>query len=251
MVWLAPAAARVPILSWMTARLRLITSAAVLLVVLLAPAARAQQPTAGLPPGIAVTGRAAVSAVNDTAEFRFEVSSRRTTARAALRATGAVVERVVGALRAQGVRADDIQTQGLGVRRETRRDRRTGRRRTTFVAPTTIGAAIRPVARAGAVVDAAVAAGATGVDGPELTVSDPEAVYRRALGAALADARAKAEQLAAQAGVALGPPVQIVEGGDVVLAGEEQAAAGGGSGGVVRGGRTQVVATLVVTFAIR
>jgi hypothetical protein len=234
----------------MTARLRLVTAAAVLLALLPAPAARAQAPVAGPLPGIAVTGRAAVAAPNDTAAFRFTVSRRRATARAAVRATSTTVARVVAALRARGVRPGDLQTEALGVRREPRRDRRTGRRRTTFVASTTVRAAIRPVARAGALVDAAVAAGATGVDGPELTLSDPEAVYRRALGAALANARAKAEQLAAQAGVALGPPVQVVEGGDLVPAAAGDEGAGGGSAVGVRGGRTEVVATLVVTFAI-
>jgi hypothetical protein len=197
-----------------------------------------------------VTGRAVALVTNDTATFRFSVSSRRTTAGAALRSAGTTLERVVAALRAQGVGAQDVQTQGLRVRRELRRDARTRRRRTTFVATTTVGAAVRPVEQAGAVVDAAVAAGATEVDGPELTASAPEETYRRALAAAFVDARSKAERLAAQAGVALGRPIRLVEGSEPFPGFGEQAGAGGGGDVVVRGGRTRIEASLEVTFAI-
>jgi uncharacterized protein YggE len=234
----------------MTARLRPTTAVAVLVAALLAPPASAQQPVAEPLPGLAVTGRAVTLVTNDTATFRFSVSSRRTTAAAALRSAGATLERVVAALRAQGVGAQDVQTEGLGVRRQSRRDARTRGRRTTFVATTTVGAAVRPVERAGAVVDAAVAAGATEVDGPELTASDPEEAYRQALTAAFLDARSKAERLAAQAGVLLGRPIRLVEGDGAGPGSDQLLSAGGGGDVVVRGGRTRIEATLAVTFAI-
>jgi uncharacterized protein YggE len=67
--------------------------------------------------------------------------------------------------------------------------------------------------RAGELVSAAIVAGATGVRGPRFFVGDTEAAYRRALGAAFDNARAKAATLAAQAGAALGPAISIEESG--------------------------------------
>jgi hypothetical protein len=233
---------------------RVVAVLALLLAVLVAPAASAQAPAAAEPPGITVVGRATEAAVNDTAAFRFAVTSRRATAREALRTAGAALERVTVALRAAGVRPEDIRTEGLAVRRDVRRVGRRRVRQTSFVASATVRAAVRPVERAGAVVDAAVRAGATSVEGPELSVSDASAAYGRALAAAFADARAKAERLAAQAGLALGAPVRIVEGGDAVPASGVGLLSGGGGASVdesqVSGGRSQVDATVAVTFAL-
>lgn len=118
---------------------------------------------------------------------------------------------------------------------------------------------VRRLAEAGTVVDRAVGAGATSVSGPELGVADIRAVYRRTLAAAYADARAKAEALAAQAGLRLGAPVRIRESGadefeedlqrSVAQSGDESAGSVGETS--VEGGRSSVTATVFVTFAVQ
>ncbi|HTO26593.1 MAG TPA: SIMPL domain-containing protein, partial [Gaiellaceae bacterium] len=69
-----------------------------------------------------------------------------------------------------------------------------------------------PIDRSGAVVDAAVKAGADGVSGPSLTVSAEDALYDAALKKALANARDKAATIAGAAGMTLGPVQTVVEG---------------------------------------
>ena len=68
--------------------------------------------------------------------------------------------------------------------------------------------------RAGELVSAAIAAGATGVRGPRYFVGDTEAAYAKGLAAAFEKAKAKAMTLAAQAGAILGPALTIREGGN-------------------------------------
>nr|MBA3359214.1 SIMPL domain-containing protein [Thermoleophilaceae bacterium] len=99
-------------------------------------------------------------------------------------------------LRGQGVAATDIRTGSVSVTR--RRDRR-GRPIAGFRAGQSVRAVVREAPRAGAVVSAAVDAGATSVSGPSFFVSDPRALVRRALGLAFQDARLKAEELGAPA----------------------------------------------------
>jgi hypothetical protein len=118
---------------------------------------------------------------------------------------------------------------------------------------------IRRLAEAGTVVDRAVGAGATSVDGPQLGVADIKEIYRRTLAAAFADARAKAERLAAQAGIRLGAPIRIRESGaDAFDPGEragDESAAGAPEqsqdvAAEIQGGRSSITASVAVTFSV-
>lgn len=158
---------------------------------------------------ISVTGDASLTARNDTARVSFGVEVRRSTSTAALDASSARLRRVIAALRAAGVGSADLQTRAIRVGRL--RGAR-GKPLHRFAARGGVRAVIRDVSRTGAAVDAAVRAGATSTDGPSFFVSDPKALFRRALVAAFRDARAKASQLAAEAGLVLGQAISIQEG---------------------------------------
>jgi uncharacterized protein len=67
------------------------------------------------------------------------------------------------------------------------------------------------VAKAGPLLDAAVAAGATETSGPSFDRGDRDELYRGALKAAFAEARAKAQTLADEAGASLGRVLRIHE----------------------------------------
>ena len=92
-------------------------------------------------------------------------------------------------------------------------------------------------------------AGANTVYGPVLTSSNAEALYKQALTAAVADARAKAQLLASAGNVALGRVTAVVENGSspVDLKSEARAADSGGS---IEPGTQSIQATVTVTFAI-
>jgi hypothetical protein len=67
--------------------------------------------------------------------------------------------------------------------------------------------------KSGALVDAAVGAGANNVDGPSLDTADKSSLYAKALKQAVADAKTKAQAIAAGAGLTLGQLVKVREGG--------------------------------------
>jgi uncharacterized protein len=74
-----------------------------------------------------------------------------------------------------------------------------------------VAATLRKLDRAGAVIDAAVGAGANQVNGPSLDASDRDRLYRDALKGAVGDARAKAQVLAAASGRTLGRAQNVIE----------------------------------------
>jgi uncharacterized protein YggE len=213
----------------------------------LVPSANAQSPVRT----ISVTGEASLTAANDTARLGFGVEGRGATRPVALRNSSANLRRVLAALRRLGVADRDLRTRGVSVAR--RRDRR-GRKLPGYIARGGVTAVVRDVTQTGAVVDAAVAAGAASVDGPSFFIDDPRALLRRALVAAFGDARSKAAALAAEAGLTLGQTISIRESTFVPAETDffEDDAGGGGVGRVeaapTEPGRTRVSGTVYVVF---
>ena len=203
---------------------------------------------------ISVAGDATLSARNDSARIGFRVETTRRTRRAALGASSARLRRVLAALRRVGIRSADTST---GRVRIVRPRGRRGRPLRRFAARGGVRATLRDASRAGVVLDAGVDAGATSVTGPDFFVGDPAALLRRALVAAFADARAKASQLAAAAGLTLGRPLSIREStfqGD--SSGDDEGAAGSPATGrtrtpPTRPGRSEFEATVFVMFEAR
>lgn len=107
---------------------------------------------------------------------------------------------------------------------------------------------VRDLGRAGRIVDAAVAAGATGVSGPSLFSGDQSGLYEAALKAAVTQAKAKAQALAEATGTSLGRVTAVVEGGGqtpIPLAGGTDAA----PSVPIEPGTQEISATVSVTFA--
>jgi uncharacterized protein YggE len=157
---------------------------------------------------ITVIGDGTVTAVPDRASFSFTVESRATTAKAALAQNADAAAGVIAALKRAGVAAADLQTGAVSLDPQQNSD---GTAVVGYVASNTVTAATA-IAQAGVLVDAAVGAGATGVNGPALTRSGTDALYRDALKAAVANASEKAKTLAAASGVTLGSVQSVVEG---------------------------------------
>jgi len=195
--------------------------------------------------GITVVGTGSVKVAPDVAEWSFGVQVSADTAAAALADASEATERAVVALREAGVAQDDLQTEQVSVYPRTGED---GLSVTGYDASSTVRATIRDLDQAGPIVDAAVAAGANQVYGPTLTVSDAESQYADAVDAAFDDARARAEAIAEKAGVTLGAPIAIVEGGGG--GGVEPLYEAAAADVAIEPGTQDVGATLTVTFAI-
>ncbi len=163
--------------------------------------------TADQPGGITVNGNGTVTTTPDRASLSFGVTTQATTASAALARNSEAMQKVIAALKAHGVAAADLQTQSISLSpRATDKGEIVGYTASNAVSVQSA------IARAGELIDAAVGAGATDVSGPTFTRSDQDALYRQALKNAVADAKAKAQALAAAAGVTLGSVTAIVEG---------------------------------------
>ena len=194
--------------------------------------------------GITVQGTATLSAVPDTADLGFGVETRGTTAKAALAANAAAMRKVIAAVKAAGGR--DVTTQSVWLSSYHGENGPEG-----YVATNSVSATIG-VARAGALIDAAVDAGANQVSGPSMSASDRQEVYRDALKAAVEDARGRAEALAGAAGGSLGRITAIVESGSapppVVM--EARGALTADSSTPIEPGKQEIAAMVSVTFEL-
>jgi uncharacterized protein YggE len=119
---------------------------------------------------------------------------------------------------------------------------------TGYVADNSVSAQAK-IAGAGALIDAAVAAGANNVSGPTLDVSDRDARYRDALGKAVADARAKAAALAGAGGFGVGQVSSVTEQSAAAPVPVYEAAAKSAAT-PIEPGTQDVTADVTVTFRI-
>jgi uncharacterized protein YggE len=196
--------------------------------------------------GITVNGTAAVRAVPDRADFSFGVQSTGRTASAALDANSAEMRKVIAALREAGVAAADIQTQQVGL---SPRLSDNGETILGYIAQNTVTARLRDLDRAGAVIDAAVAAGANQVFGPSLSRSNEAELYRNALRSSVADARTKAQAIAAAASVTLGAVIGVTETGGAPVPIEGKGAPTADAA-PIEPGTQDIQASVTVTFAV-
>jgi uncharacterized protein YggE len=155
---------------------------------------------------VTVEGTATAKVVPDTALFTFGLETEAATAKAAVADNGGRMRRVIAALLRAGVAKEDIQTQDVSVYpRQNDNGDVVG-----YSANGSVAATVRRLAKAGAVVDAAVGAGATQTSGPQFSRSGTE-LKQQALREAFANARAKAATLAGEAGATLGEVRRIEE----------------------------------------
>jgi uncharacterized protein YggE len=204
----------------------------------------AAEPKAGT---VTVNGTGTVDTVPDTASMSFGVTTQAATAAAALAQNSSQMANVIAALKAAGIAAKDIQTQSVSLQPQTGPD---GNAVAGYTASNSVGATVRDIGKLGAVIDAATAAGANTVYGPSLTRADTDALYRDALKAAVADARAKAGALADAAKLSLGAVQSMSEGGGAVPLPYAAGRAADATSTPIEPGTQQVQATVTVTFAL-
>ena len=220
---------------------------AVALVALLAGAGGAGGATAAVPQhSIVVTGNGSVTTVPDRAQLSFGVASDAKTASAALRANAGEAAKVIAAIKAQGIAAADIRTEQVSL---SPRYTQNGDGIVGYTATNSVGVTLHNLDKTGGVIDAAVEAGANQVSGPNLVRSDQSALYRTALRAAIADAKAKAQTIARASGLRLRRITDVSEsGGPIPIA--DTAKVGVAPSTPIEPGTQLVQATVTVTFSV-
>jgi uncharacterized protein YggE len=164
--------------------------------------------------GIWVTGTGEVTVTPDIATLQVGVEAQEATVAEAQDEADTAMNRVVAALTGSGIKKEDIQTQYFRIRERTRWDDETNQEIVVgYQVTNTVIAKIRDIEKVGSIIDAVVKAGGDLIRINDLgfSVDDPSAYYDEARKKATADARARAEKLAKQTGVSLGPPTYVSE----------------------------------------
>lgn len=176
----------------------------------------AAQPTttpADQPHTISVTGIGAAYGTPDTGSAQIGVQTRDTDPTKAVSANSAKMTAIITGLKAQGIDSKDIQTTNFSVSAQQNNDPQTGLPRgpITFIVENTVVITVRDLTKVGQVLSASVEAGANNIYGVSFSVADQSGLQAQARDKAMADAKARAQQLAKDAGVTLDAPMSISE----------------------------------------
>jgi len=219
---------------------------------LLAVPARAQTEP---PAMISVTGEAQVSVPPDQAQIDGGVTSEARTAREASDANNAAMGKVLLALKGAGIEEKDYQTSRLSLQPQNSSSRPGGP--STIVgyrASNRVTIRLRDITKVANVIDTLVGAGANDIGGINFTVSQASKLLDEAREKAIADARRKAEIYARAAGVTLGAPLSITEGGaagPILYRRVAAPMAMAASGAAVAQGEETLQVTVSVSWAIK
>jgi uncharacterized protein YggE len=214
------------------------------LALLLPATAMAQERT------VTVQGSATQKVPNDAAKLGFSVSKEHKSRGGALHVVAAKLRAVITVVQATpGIGPGDVTTGQISIRKVSRG------KHTLFRASEGVGVVLHEPQRAGELVNAAVAAGATGTRGPDFFASNPEAAYDNTLLAAFDQAKSKASTLATRAGSTLGPAITIEETTEAIPA-QPRSKSGELEAGAAepvpptKPGASTVTATVRVVFAL-
>jgi uncharacterized protein YggE len=166
------------------------------------------------PSFISVTGEAHISVPPDLAQIDAGVTSEAKTAREASDANNAAMSKVLLALKGAGIDEKDYQTRRLSLQPQNSAAKPgVPATITGYRASNRVTIRLRDVTKLANVIDTLVGAGANDIGGINFRVSQVSKLLDEAREQAIADARRKAEIYAKAAGVTLGAPLSIVEGG--------------------------------------
>jgi uncharacterized protein YggE len=205
------------------------------------------------PAMISVTGEAQVSVPPDLAQIDGGVTSEAKTAREASEANNAAMGKVLLALKGAGIEEKDYQTSRLSLQPQNSSSKPGGP--STIVgyrASNRVTIRLRDITKVASVIDTLVGAGANDIGGINFMVSQASKLLDEARERAIADARRKAEIYARAAGVTLGAPLSITEGGaSGPILYRRVAAPMAASGAAVAQGEETLQVTVSVSWAIK
>ncbi len=169
-------------------------------------------PAAGTVLDVSAEGR--TTRVPDVATIRAGVVSQAATAAAALSDNAQRLNRVLAALKKAGVAPRDIATASVGLSPQYRYAENQPPVITGYQATNSVSVRFRDVAKSGVILDALVGEGANQIDGPNLSIDQPDAALDEARADAVKRARARAELYARAAGMRVTRIVSITENGE-------------------------------------
>ncbi|MCX8225517.1 MAG: SIMPL domain-containing protein [Sulfitobacter sp.] len=203
--------------------------------------------------GITVSGEGVVSLAPDMATIRLGVTERAATASDAMRQTSEKVRGILEQLDGIQVAGLDRQTSGLYLRPvydNRPRDDNGPVQVVGYEAGNSVSITVRDLSKLGALLDAVVAEGANDFNGLEFGLQDNAEALIAARKGAVADAMARARQLADAAGVNLGDVLQMSESSQGYRPMEMKASQMRGMDVPIETGEVDIRAQVTMQFAI-
>jgi uncharacterized protein len=210
--------------------------------------------------GLWVSGEGKVNVTPDVAIISVGIQSQEITVAEAQAKAAEAMDKLMKALKDQGIAEKDIQTTSYYISQVTRWD---GDKQeqiiTGYMVSNSVTVKIRDVKKAGTIIDAVAAAGGdlTRINGITFTVDDPTNSYNDARDKAIANARAKAQQMAEKSGAKLGKVTYITENNyfsPIYRAYDMKEASGAAPSPAVStsisGGELEITTTVQIAYAI-
>lgn len=158
---------------------------------------------------ISVSGTGKVTVVPDVARVTLGVTINQPTVKAARSSAAQRMTDIIAAIKALGIADADLQTVGLSLYPQYTNG--SPNRVTGYTISEQLQITIRDLDKAGDVVDAATAKGATDVNGISFELADPAKAMNDARATAVAAARASAQAMATAGNVSLGAVVSMTD----------------------------------------
>ena len=211
-----------------------------------------------LPRTITVVGEGTVKIKPDIAKANIGVEVVEPTVKEASSGARDTMRAVLKALKEQGVDEKDIQTSGFSVWTERPYGPEGPADELLYHVSNQMAVTIRDLETVETVLGSAIAAGANNIYGVTFSLADPSQVESGARKEAVADAQAKAQELAALNDVEVGDVVsvsEVVGGGGGYYAGgirESAVASGmGGGGGPIAPGELELTLQLQIVYTVQ
>ena len=218
----------------------------------------------GAPNTITVTGNGTALGAPDIANITIGVEVFNPDLNAAFTESNTRIDAIINAVLEAGVAREDVRTSNLNIFL----DRFGGpapmpvdpassgmaqpEPQATFTVANQVRITVRDVDNVANVINAAVAAGANNIFGLDYSIQDRDALESEARAAAVADARARAEELAELTGVTIGDVVSIREVGSGIgpMRDFAEASMQADGGAVLEPGTLAISSTVTITYAI-
>ncbi len=207
--------------------------------------------------GITVQGTGVIILKPDVVQLNVGVQLKAPTVSEAQAQSAATSAKITEALKSNGIKPEDIKTVNYSINPDYTYAPNQPAKLIGYQITNSLQVTIRDITKAGAIIDAASTAGANQINGINFMAENNTEALKQARAAAVADAKAKADQLGAAGSVTVGSVVNIVEVAQnsgpqpIVYAADSRVAQATAPVTQVEGGQLKVVVNVQVTYAIK
>jgi len=159
---------------------------------------------------VTVSGEGKIVVTPDLAYIDIGVQTKNPDAAMAQQENAKLMAVVINAIKAAGVKAEDIQTTGYSLYQtydyyaEKQSD-------PYYIANNTVNVKVKDITKVGQIIDSATKAGANTINSIRFTIDDDSQYYQEALKLAMADAKGKAQAVLGTFGKTAGLPYSVSE----------------------------------------